>query len=216
LIDATDIITLIEGSADKCEDMLYVSSCTSCGYTSYTSVRLQISYIPDPDLWKTFAEQIGEDPNVTFTTSEAWFHVLLANAQKKISTTSTPAINDILLEHHINCSQFLDHSIQFCDHLLPSWTLEINPLLLPKTLPSLRFRLKTCSGYQWFNLRAIIYTGSLHFTVHFIVNNIIWNYGGAKNNGQSYFEGNIDTPQWTAQQLLTFEGRDMYLLIYGC
>jgi hypothetical protein len=94
--------------------------------------------------------------------------------------------------------------------------LEINPLLLPRTLPSLKFKLKTHSGYQWFNLRAIIYVGSLHFTMRFIVNNVIWNYDGAKNNGQPYFEGNIDTPDWTAHQLLTFEGRDMYLLIYGC
>jgi hypothetical protein len=216
LVDTTEIISLIEGSPDKCENMLYTFSCPSCMYSSQLSIRLRISYIPCHSLWQTFAEQIGENPDATYTTSETWIHILLANAKKHFNNASTTAINQISAEHQMHCNQDLEQTMAFQDHLLPSWTLEINPSLLPKTIPTMRFMLETSSGKQWYTLRAIIYTGNIHFTTRFIIENIVWNYDGAKNNGQPYFESHIDESDWSTEQLLIFEGRDMYLLIYGC
>jgi hypothetical protein len=147
------------------------------------------------------------------TTTEIWFQILLATAK---SNTTINVTNQCFANHATHCNGVLHHSIEFQDYLPPAWTLEINPLLQPKTIPSLNFFLKTTKGNQLFSLRAIIYMGSQHFTARFISNHNIWNYDGAKNNGQPYFENNTSNDNWRAEQLLTFEGRDMYLLIYGC
>ena len=213
LVDPTNLIKRIEQSVDGGEKMLHITSCSTCDYFAQIQDTLKVRYIPTPTLWSSFAEEVGANLNATETTTETWFQILLATTK---SNTTINITNQCFGNHASHCNEVLHHSIQFQDYLPPAWTLEINPLLQPKTIPTLYFFLKTTNGNQLYSLRAIIYTGSQHFTARFISNSNIWNYDGAKNNGQPYFENNTSNDNWRAEQLLTFEGRDMYLLIYGC
>jgi hypothetical protein len=116
--------------------------------------------------------------------------------------------------HDLHCNQTIQQTIYFKDILPASWAIEINPELQPKTIPSLKIHLRTSQSDQLYHLRAIIYTGSQHFTARLIIGNTIWNYDSAKNNGRPYFYEKIGK-EWNTEQLLHYERRNMYQLIYG-
>lgn len=108
----------------------------------------------------------------------------------------------------------IQQTICFDSTLPPSWTIEINPGLQPKTVPSLNLHLRTVQSDQLYHLKAIIYTESQHFTAQLFIHDTIWNYDSAKNNGRPYFYTKTSM-EWNTEQLIHYEGRDMYLLIYG-
>ena len=185
LVDITEIINLID--VHKPEHIIHLSSCTVCGYYAQVPISMVITYIPTPSIWTSNAVRVGQSVNATCTTSETWIKLLLQHALRHIELNDLP----------------------------PSWTIEINPHLQPKTIPSLKMHLRTSHSEQLYYLRAIIYTGSQHFTARLIIDDMIWNYDSAKNNGRPYLYTMTSNSEWNAEQLLHYEGRDMYQLIYG-
>jgi hypothetical protein len=176
---------------------------------------MRIAYIPAPDLWASSAVKVGQDLDATWTTSETWINILLQHALHHVAQHDTT----IILQHHNTheslCDKAIKQFIYFEKRLPPSWTIEINPQLQPKTIPSLKLYLRTSQGEQLFYLRAIIYTGNQHFTARLIIGSSIWNYDGAKNDGKPYFYTETSNSEWRAEHLLRYEERDMYQLIYG-
>jgi hypothetical protein len=152
LVDITQITDLIE--VHDSEQMGVVCSCTVCGYNAQIPLSMRIAYIPAPDLWASNAVKVGQDLDATWTTSETWINILLQHALHHVAQHDTT----IILQHHNTheslCDKAIKQFIYFEKRLPPSWTIEINPQLQPKT----------SQGEQLYYLRAIIYTGNQHFT----------------------------------------------------
>jgi hypothetical protein len=213
LVDITDIINLID--INSIQPMIVVCSCTMCGYNRQVPIALRIIYIPTPDLWASNAPKIGQSIDALSTTSEIWFKILLQHALNQIGPNEAAVISQHGTPHELHCNHAIQQTIYFENNLPSSWTIEINPQLQPKTIPALTLQLRTSRGEQSYYLRTIIYTGSQHFTARLIIEGSIWNYDSAKNNGKPYFCTTTGSSEWSAEQLLHYEGRDMYQLIYS-
>ena len=214
LVDITEIIRLID--LYNSEQMVVVCSCTTCDYNVQIPIAMRITYIPTPGLWASNAVNLGLCVNATYTTSETWVKILLKHALSNIGDNEAAAIVHACTMHQLHCNQTIQQTLCFESVLPPSWAIEINPELQPQTIPLLKLYLRTVQAEQWYHLRAIIYVGSQHFTARLFIGDTIWNYDGAKNNGRPYFYMKIVTSgEWNAEQLLQYDGRNMYLLIYG-
>jgi PIF1-like helicase len=214
LVDITEIIKLID--PHNYEQMILVCSCTTCGYNVQIPIAMTITYIPTPALWASNAVNLGLCVNAPCTTSETWVKILLQHALTNIGHNEAATILDHCTMHQLHCNQTIQQTICFENMLPTSWAIEINPELRPVTIPSLKLNLRTVQGEQQYHLRAIIYVGGQHFTARLFIGDTIWNYDSAKKKGRPYFNTNIMTcGEWNPEQLLQYDGRNMYLLIYG-
>lgn len=142
LVDITEIINLIDVHSNT-EQMVLVCSCTTCGYNVQVPIAMRITYIPTSDVWASNAENLGLSTNTTCTTSETWVKVLLKHALNDIGPNDAAIVSHHSTIHNLHCNQNIQQTIWFENLLPPSWTIEINPELHPKTVPSLKLHLRT-------------------------------------------------------------------------
>ena len=189
---------------------IHCSSSTPCVPTITTETNEHIPSIFFSNLWTSWSEQLHSNNYPQTANTQNWIDLCLTAKEKQI--------NQSLFQHSPTCfTPFRTSYTYILENCSPLLTFEIAPNTIPLHVPNKKIYIKTSllNSTQEYNLRAIIYYGSYHFTTRlFDKENNIWIYDGQKNNGFPKFDGTL-LDDSNLNNLTSLEDRTGHIYIYA-